>query len=250
MFSVKQFQGFLRRSGDGYGEMLQQLPAQYAQRGSYAVGDVSGRAIDAVIASPSRFRDALAVAAPAVLADVAGTAAEAAHCTVSFVHLRTIDLLGAIASVGVEVPPSTFEHARAILAAILTRRQDEYPAYHFMRGFMAIGLDEPRVYRGIIAHAGEPSLPFTAGETFGPNMQGLLTHLAGAVEHGAPPEAVLPAFHDLLGDYIHLQEAKLVGSGALFWFGFVLHHRLGRRPLATFADWLHATLYRAAGEEP
>lgn len=173
MFTVGPFQGFLRRSGEEYEEMLRELPAQYAKRGSHAMDDVSGRAIDAVIAAPSRFR-----------------------------------------------------------------------------GFMAIALDEPRVYRGIIAHAGEPTLPFTAGETTGPNVQGLLTHLAGAVEHGAPPEAVLPAVGDLTDHYIHLQQAKLVDSSALFWSGFVVHHRLGGRPLATFADWLHAMLYRAAGEEP
>lgn len=250
MFTVRQFQGFLRRSGDEYAGMLRELPAQYAKRGSYAMGDVSGRAIDAVIASPARFRDALAVASPSVIADVAATAAEAANGAVSFAHLRTIDLLGAVASVGVEVTPSAFEHARAILAAVPTRRQDEHPVYHFMRGFMAIALAEPRVYRGIIAQAGAPTLSFTAGETYGPDVQGLLAHLAGAVEHGAPPEEVMPAFGDLLAHYVPLQQAKLVGSGALFWSGFIVHHRLGGRPLATIADWLHATLYRAAGEEP
>jgi len=249
-FDVRAWQGFQRRNWDSLTRQLSEVPAQYQQRGAYALDDVASKTVNAVIAGGATLREPIAPAAPALLAALARAAADAAQRPLSFVALNHVDMLGVVASVGVEVPDVAFDQARAILAAVPTSRQDERVVNHFRRGFVAIALKEPRVYRGIIGHAGAAALPFRAGETFGPNVQGFLTHLAGAVEQGASMTACMPAFADFLAYYFALQEAGNVNSSALFWSAFTLHHLLGQQPLAGLGDWLHETLYRAADEEP
>ena len=106
------------------------------------------------------------------------------------------------------------------------------------------------MYRGLIGLAGAPSVPFHPAETFGPNVHGFISHLAGAVESGAPVEACLPAWDELLGLFYDLTKAKSISPACLFWAGWTLHVRLGGQPIGTLAAWLHETLYRAAGVEP
>lgn len=208
------------------------------------------RVSDYVIARGDRLRDDLQPVAPVMIAVLAEVAREAERAFVSVAVMRAVDVLGAVASVGVELPAMAFDHARTVLSATPTRRDDERVAHHWARGFAALALDHPSVYRGVVGLAGAPSVPFHPAETFGPNMHGLLTHLAGAVESGAPVEACLPAWEGFVTHYEALDTASSASSQCLFWAGWILHCRLAGQPVGTLAQWLHETLYRAAGVNP
>lgn len=122
---------------------------------------------------------------------------------------------------------------------IRTYRHDENVSPHWNKGFAALALDVKKLYR---THAGaEPDEPLsmTPSARFGGNLQGLLRHLAGAVETGATFATVEPAWRDFVVNLNRHEETRQIDRATPFWIARVVHHRIGGAPLGTVAQWLH-----------
>lgn len=249
-FSVRGWQGLHDWTWPRYEQALVALPGEYARFGPPALRGIDLKVIGELIVLGDRLAPLLVPIAELVVDAVSREARDGERGPLTFASLSTIDMLAACASLGAIVPIAAFDDARAVLSAVVTRRDDERVQDHWRRGLAAIALDWPQVYRGLIGQAGAPSLSFTPGERFHGNVHGFLTHLAGACEHRASPADVEPAWVDLLHNYQDLSSAHIVSTGCLFWAAWIIHARLGGRPIAEFGVALHATLYRAAGVEP
>ena len=164
--------------------------------------------------------------------------------TLTIAELQVLDVYGALATSGVAVGDADF---KAILSAIHTSRKDVQPRYHWHRGFLALALGVPEVYRGIAGFELREPIPFTPGATFGPNLQGCLAHFAGAVERGASVESCLPAWADLAAYSMPLLQAGSFTHSIFLWGAWILHHRIARQPLGAVADWMHESLYQLPG---
>jgi hypothetical protein len=80
------------------------------------------------------------------------------------------------------------------------------------------------------------------------NIRGFIQHLAGAVEAGATADDVMPAFHELLGNYPRYESGDAADAATLLWAARIVHHQLGGEPLGTTAQFLHDTIWELAGE--
>ena len=92
----------------------------------------------------------------------------------------------------------------------------------------------------------EPTAPLTAtpSEAFGGNLQGLLCHLAGAIESGAGEGAVEPAWRDFVANLRRHESSHQADRATPFWVARVVHHRIGGAPLGGVAQWLHEQIQR------
>ena len=228
-------------------ERVRDRPAKYARAGRSALSEIGPDVVSQLIARGAATGQTLAPLAPLVANALAQMVERSRSAALSFVELDLIDLYGALATSGVSVGDADF---KAILSAIRTSRKDDQPQYHWHRGFLALALAVPEVYRGIAGFELREPIPFTPRATFGPNLQGCLAHFAGAVESGASLESCLPAWADLAAYSMPLLQAGSFTPSIFLWGAWLLHHRIARQPLGTVADWMHESLYRLAGATP
>lgn len=88
-------------------------------------------------------------------------------------------------------------------------------------------------------------LSFSAGEAFGPNVQGVLAYLGAAIEHRAGLDAVLPAWRTLLAIAPELHDADQLRYPMLLWIARIVYHDIGGQPLGEVAERLYADVQAA-----
>jgi len=141
---------------------------------------------------------------------------------------------------GYPIADSVLASLAPLLERIDTDRR-EHPAWHWHRGFMALALRVEPVWRGIAGLT--PGAPtFTAGATFGPNVQGLLAYLGAAIETHASLDTVLPAWKTTLAVYPQLHGARQVSFSILPWIARVVYHDIGAMPVGEVAATLYADI--------
>jgi hypothetical protein len=214
-----------------------------------ALARIAGQIVDAVIARGSTVRKDIADLAPLLDDTLSKLAEEAAEQPLSFVNLRLLDCLGALLSMGVAMPPSSLDAAREILLSIETENDVEFPQYQWHRGLIALALDMPKVYRPIAGFDEGSPVGFEPHQRFGPDIQGFIAHLVGAVENRVPISECLTAWTDRLDHYSSSRQEKTFYAPCLFWTAWILHCRISGQPQEEVADWLHTNLYRYAGVE-
>jgi hypothetical protein len=190
---------------------------------------------------------AAALTAPDKLANVAGALApiidRAAAAQdvdeISIAVLELLDLANAVECVGGTLAPPTHAAFRTWLPRITIRRDDENEMWYWSVGFAALAFDDSataRRFAGVDIHA---SFGFKPGETFGFNLQGLLRHLAGALEVGADLEAIRPAWNECLDNFETQWTAHRVDGATLLWIARVVYARVGGAQVATVAKQIH-----------
>jgi hypothetical protein len=167
--------------------------------------------------------------------------------SLSWAPLKAGDLVNALQSVGCSVSTATMQTMTGWLPYIETFRDDVLASFHWKLGFTALALGDRRVCYRIAGYNADGSIPFEAGKTFQFNVHGFLGHLAGAVERGARASDVTPAWQDLLRSFPELLAAGAMDIGNLLWIARIIHHHIDGQPLAGVADFLHASIWQAAG---
>lgn len=166
------------------------------------------------------------------------------------VAVTALVLANTLDVVGLPLPSNSWPTMRAWLPRMEVSRDDESTADWWTAGFAAVALDEPlRFFKAAGLSLGRPN-PFVAGATFQFNMQGLVRHLAAAIETGASFEDVRPAWEDLLHSYSYLRSARSIDEGVLLWIGRIVFHRIAGRPLGEVAQAIHDSAWRLAGRDP
>lgn len=150
---------------------------------------------------------------------------------------------------GASIADATWDTVRAWIPRFEVSRNDKSVFYLWDAGLLAIVLGDRAAARRIGGHRGDGPVPFEPGATFQMNMRGFVHHLAGSVEAGASSDDVMPAFHELLGNYRRYQSGKAADEATLLWAARIVHHQLGGNPLGTTAQFLHDTIWELA-EEP
>ncbi len=135
------------------------------------------------------------------------------------------------------------------LVRVETSRQDENVFHHWNRALTAIALDDRRTWGPICGLLPNHAVPFTPGQMFEFNVQGFITHLAGALVHGGSRVDVTPAWDDLLRCYPYLEEVNMTDGGTLLWAARVVHHHIGGEPLGTVGAFLYSEIRKAVSAE-
>ena len=169
---------------------------------------------------------------------------------VTIVQLTPLDLGNALECVGIPLDPASWDTMRAWLPRMEVRRDDERAAYWWTAGFAALALGEPLRYWKAAGLHREAENPFTPGETFGFNLQGLLRHLGAAIDTRASFEDVRPAWDEFLRNFGALRSAQSVDEGTLLWVARIVFHHIAGRPLREVAQALHDYLWTLAGFTP
>lgn len=128
------------------------------------------------------------------------------------------------------------------LGEMQTDRNGRFPERHHARILAGIASRDRALYRALVGSMAplEEALRFAAGERHGFNSQAFLAYLAAAVEVGASVGDVWPAFEELVHNFPRKEESGDFDGACLFWVARIIHHELGRRPLAQTCTWLHA----------
>jgi hypothetical protein len=200
----------------------------------------------AAVVKPDDVRTKLATLAPALDRIVAGAATEMIGHRIGPAFVRVLDLGNALECSGCALADATREVFRDWLGRMELVRDAAQMDPNWSAGFAALALDERPTYRRLAARAGEATLPFTPGETFGFNMQALLGHMAAAVENRAALADVTPAWHELLGNYDVLYDGATVRPGTLLWIARVVHHRIAGAPVGEVGQRLQDDITRIA----
>lgn len=158
--------------------------------------------------------------------------------------LGVLDTVCMYELMGCAVDPALLARLAPLLGRVETSRHDDR-AKHWHRGFAALALKSAAVWRGIAGLA-PGALTFSPGESFGPNVQGLLGYLAAAVEHRAAVADVEPAWKTLLAAFGALYDAGELDFEALFWIARVVYHDIGGEPLGRAGERLWADLQDVA----
>lgn len=130
------------------------------------------------------------------------------------------------------------------LYEIQTYRHDEDVSHHSDKGFAALALDQQKLYRALAGADPTEPLTTTPSARFGGNLQGLLRHLAGAVEHAADFASVEPAWRDFVANLNRHEDTRQINRATPFWIARIVHHRIGGAPLGSVAQWLHEEIQR------
>ena len=147
---------------------------------------------------------------------------------------------------GYPIPSEALASLASSLGRIETSRHDpELVSWHWQRGFMALALRQDPVWRGIAGLMPGP-LAFTPGESFGPDVQGLLRYLAAAIENHARLEDVLAAWKTFLAVFLTLYNARQVNFETLFWIARIVYHDIGGQSLGSAGDHLFADIQELA----
>jgi len=204
--------------------------------------------LPAVVVHPDQVRGKLGTLAAAVDRAVARRAAEMPpDRAIPAAFLELLDVANALECVGCPLADASHETFRDWLARMELSRDDPQPFHLWSAGFAALALGERATYRRLAARAGEATLSFIAGQTYGFNLQALLGHLAAAVENRAPAAAVMPAWEELLRNYEALYDVASLRLGTVLWTARVVHHRIGGAPVGEVAQRLRDDLGRLAG---
>lgn len=124
-------------------------------------------------------------------------------------------------------------------------RSDEEPSYHhWNRAFAALALGRKKLYRALSGVDPDQPLALTPSRGFGGNLQGLLRHLGGAVEHCAGFDTIEPAWRDFVTNLNRHEDTRQVDRETPFWVARVVHHQIGSAPLGSVAQWLHEEIQR------
>lgn len=147
---------------------------------------------------------------------------------------------------GYPIPREALASMAPLLSRIDTSRNNpEFVSWHWQRGFIALALRQDPVWRGIAGLMPGP-LAFTPGESFGPNVQGLLGYLAAAIENHARLEDVLPGWKTFLAIVPGLFNADQVNFETLFWIARIVYHDIGGQSLGSAGDHLFADIQELA----
>jgi hypothetical protein len=149
---------------------------------------------------------------------------------------------------GFPMADATWATMRAWIPRFEVSRNDKSVFYFWNAGLIAIALGDRAAARRIAGHRGDGAIPFEAGATFQMNIRGFLQHLVSAIEAGAAADDVMPAFHELVGNYPRYEDGKAADEATLLWAARIVHHQLGGQPLSTTAQFLHDTIWTLAGE--
>lgn len=154
--------------------------------------------------------------------------------------------------VGMDLSPEVLASFRPYLIRIRTDAHDpDYRSWHWDRGLIALALDEPKTWRSIAGLLPGESLTFQPGATFQFNVQGLLRHLAAAIEHKADVADVLPAFHDLIrcAPLMWSTTPEQANQDTCLWAARLVHHHIGGQPLGTVGQFFYDAVHAAAAQE-
>jgi len=215
-----------------------------------AVEFLSRWILPVAIAAPEQIALDLRALAPIVERAVAEEQARlSSEGQISFGLMDLLDLANALECVGCALDPSSWDLMRGWLPRLRVKRNDARAHYYWNAGFGAFALDERRTYERIGAIDSRRPVEFVAGETFEFNMQGLLRHLASAVESRARLDDVLPAWNDLLCRFALLRDSHSIDLGTLLWIARIVFHRIGGAALGEVARRFHDTAWALAGVE-
>jgi hypothetical protein len=161
------------------------------------------------------------------------------------------ELTDAANAFGVIGFPSSPELLRS-LGPLLPRVPDErdWPRWRWKQGFTAVALDDRWVWGPIAGYMPNDPVPFHAGATFGPNLQGLLGHLGAARAAKATFADVEPAWRSFMATADPLINMGQLDYSLILWVARIVFHDLGGQPLRDVAQLLHVDIQRciAAGE--
>ena len=166
--------------------------------------------------------------------------------SLSTVILDLSNATNAFEILGFDVPLSVLESFRPYLPAIEEDR--EYPEWRWDKGFTALALDERRVWAPIAGYLPDQPIPFTPGETFELNVQGLLAHLGAARLAGARFEDVAPAWRSFMMCVDSLINVHQIEYELVPWIARIVYHHIGQHPLGTVGELLHAEIQRCIAE--
>jgi hypothetical protein len=224
------WENIVRRSWDDDVKYLEKIAASPKTGYGTLVGYTSTLVYAAVVQPREVWRHVAPLAA-AVDRGAARSAAEMVGQRIRLSFLELLDLGNALECSGLTIADATRGIFRDWLARMELDRNDPNMDQVWSAGFAALALDERPTYRRVAARAGEATLPFTAREMFGFNLQALLAHLAAAVENRATLADVTPAWQELLGNYHLLYDTSSIRPGTLLWIARVVHHRIAGAPL-------------------
>jgi hypothetical protein len=193
---------------------------------------------------------AAAIAAPDTLAKVASSLAQLIDRSAAAEAVKhrermpagtstLLDLSNAVECVGGVLSGATVATFRSWLPIIKVDRDDEFQHWYWNVGFAALALDEQITYRRFAGVAIDADLGFRPGALHGFNLQGVVRHLAGAVEGRAGVAAIEPAWREILTNYEIQRSAGTIHASTLLWIARIVYHRIGGRPLAAVARCLH-----------
>jgi hypothetical protein len=160
--------------------------------------------------------------------------------------IALLDLANVLSCSGLAVAAEAEGRIRRWLPRADVSRNDAQAFWYWTVGFAALALDDRPTYRRIAGHGKDEALPWDPGATFEFNVQGLLAHLAAAVERKVGLKDVAPAWENLLESFPALREADSLDPGALLWVARVVHHRIGGARLGQVAGHAHDDIWRLA----
>jgi hypothetical protein len=242
------------QTGDYFTDFLPYLVAKKLDahtRGSWEAADQVGRLTAELLFTrgPAFVREVLApirhVIPQAVSDYLADTDLEAGSLASMIQEMS--DATNAFEIIGFEVPLSVLESFRPYLPAIMDDR--DKIKWRWTRGFTALALNERLVWAPIAGYLPDQPIPFTPGEEFEFNVQGLLAHLSAALTVGARFEDVAPAWGSFLvcaDTLINVHEIEYV---LVLWIARIVYHHIGQQPLGSVGDLLYDQIQRciAAG---
>jgi len=130
------------------------------------------------------------------------------------------------------------------LSEVRTYRDDEDVSPHWNKAFAALALGRKGLYRAMAGVDPTESVTLSRDRRFGGNVQGLLRHLAAAVEQGSGAAAVEVGWRDFLDMLVAHDDARSIDLATPFWVARIVHHQIGGSPLGSVAQWLHDELER------
>ena len=137
--------------------------------------------------------------------------------------------------VGITVPPEVLALFRPLLVRVGTDH-DDMPASHWTKALVSLALGERLGWIAIAGFLPTQDVPFVPQATFEFNMQGLISHLGGAVLAGATLDDVLPAWHQFMVVAITLMDVGQVDEQVILWVARVVFHHIGKEPLGTVGN--------------
>jgi len=156
------------------------------------------------------------------------------------VEMAAIGLANVLTCGGLSLSDASFATMSAWLPAIAAKRDDEKTTTYWNKAFAALAFGDRRTYLGFC----DQPLVLNAGATYEYNLRAFVTMLAAAIEQRAPVDAVRPAYEEVLENYTTFLSASTLDALSLFWVARVVHHTLGRVPLAHVASKLHDDIFK------